>query len=139
MIATLTNNLTFCALQSAQKNLGDLKIMKTFRNWLVSQYNQDELRDLAERGAQDGFNGMIYHSETSELYKKHYDEIWEMLQEDAEAQGITELQLIASFGGAEHACNKQKFENLLVWYAAERTAQKIIDEIEFNDNLLATR
>jgi len=48
-----------------------------------------------------------------------------MLNEEAESFGDNIPQLIASFHGANNVCNSTTFENLLVWYAAEKVAFEV--------------
>lgn len=73
------------------------------------------------------FPGLTYYSETTELYAEYADEIWEMLCEDADAFGCrTIAELGATFNGAKDANNRDQYENLLVWYAAERIAREVV-------------
>lgn len=86
---------------------------------------QSTMRDLARHGAEGGFPGLTYYSDTSKLYDAHEDEIWEALSNDAEEMGSdSPLSLIASFGGASNVYNDSQFRNLLVWYMAERVARE---------------
>lgn len=95
---------------------------KTFKGWMSKNFNKDELHDLANHGAVCGFSGLIYYTQTNALYQKFHDEIWEMVREDAEGQGLDPLKLISEFGGAKNVVDKATFDNLLVWYAAEKIA-----------------
>jgi hypothetical protein len=100
----------------------------TFENWMLDQFDNDTLSDLARYGAQNGFSGLIYYSETTTLYRKYKDDIWEMLYDDAESHGVTILEMISNFGGAKNVANAGQLENLLVWYAAERVAWQTTEE-----------
>lgn len=95
----------------------------TFQEWMLEQYTHNQLADLSNHGAQGGFSGMIYYTETTALYDKYCDDIWEMLEEDRESYGNSNcLELVASFNGANYVSNDEQLKNLLVWYAAERIA-----------------
>lgn len=95
----------------------------TFHDWIENQFDHDELLDLATNGAQGGFNGLIYYHETTALYDKYHNDIWDMLEHDREETGLqTCLDLIASFNGGKNVASDDQYKNLLVWYAAERIA-----------------
>ena len=100
---------------------------KTFKDWMLENFNHNELKDLARFGAQNGFHGLIYYYETSALYQKYYEDIWDMAHEDAENQGITPLEMIASFGGACNVVDHLRFVNLMNWYDAERVAFELTE------------
>ncbi len=99
---------------------------KTFKAWMQHQFERDELADMVNHGVNAGFNGLIYYTETMELYQQFYKDIWKMLNEEADNQGISPLKMMADFGGAESVCNRETFENLLVWFCAEKQAYDII-------------
>jgi hypothetical protein len=92
------------------------------------QEADDTLRDLAEHGADAGWPGLTYYTDTSALYRAHADEIWDALYEDAQDMGEPHpLALVATLGGAENVANDYQLENLLVWYMAERVARDFAD------------
>jgi hypothetical protein len=100
----------------------------TFEIWLRNQYTHNELADIANYGAQAGFNCLIYYDETSKLYDHYSDDIWEMIEEDREDFGMqTCSELITSFNGAKDVASDAQFKNLLVWYAAERIAFRLTE------------
>src|SRR3990167_9795302 len=95
----------------------------TFKDWMKNQFDYDELLNLCEHGAQGGFSGLIYYSETNALYNEYRNDIWDMLERDREDFGMqTCAELIASFNGAKDVASDEQYKNLLVWYAAERIA-----------------
>lgn len=88
----------------------------------------DTLRDIARHGADAGWPGLTWYTDTTKLYQEHADEIWEALYEDAQdlhlGDGPTNvIKLISNFGGATNVGSAVQFENLLVWYMAERVAR----------------
>ena len=98
----------------------------TFKKWMLNQFTHNELADLCNHGAQNGFSGLIYYPETTALYNQYRDDIWDMLEEDRIQLGYqTCLELIASFNGAKNVGSENQYKNLLVWYAAERIAFEI--------------
>ena len=101
----------------------------SFKSWMKENFEKSELERMLEYGADSGFDGLIYYSETCELYERFKTEIWEMLAEDTESPGYKNpIELIAAFNGAGGVASADAFENLLVWYAAERTAREITEE-----------
>ena len=100
---------------------------KTFENWMKANL-KDYMQDLATHGAAAGFPGLTYYTDTAKLYAKFKDEIWDVLVQDAEDMGYSNVwELIASFGGSDIG-NATQMENLLVWYMAERIAQDYMRE-----------
>jgi hypothetical protein len=100
---------------------------QSFKDWMKETYEGHELRDIARYGAQGGYHGMGYFNETCALYEEYHDDIWTMINDDADSMGMTPLALIASFGGASDVCNNHTFKNLLVWYAAEKMAYELTE------------
>jgi len=101
--------------------------MNEFKSWIIANFDEGTLCDLAKNGAQNGFEGLIYDDETSELYKNHKDEIWKMLGDDGEDYGESILKMISHFRGANEVFRASNFETLLVWYAAEKVANQLIE------------
>ena len=101
--------------------------MTTFREDLIERFGggteaDDTMRELAEHGADAGWPGLTYYTDTTAMYSEHADEIWQALAEDAGESNP--LALIATFGGAANVYSDAQFENLLVWYMAERVADE---------------
>lgn len=102
---------------------------KTFKNWMKANFSKDQLRDIARYGADTGWGGLTYYSDTSALYRRFADEIWEALAEDAEALGHANVaEFIASFSRSDMLTSRQGFEQLVVWYMAERTARNLVGD-----------
>jgi len=106
---------------------------KTFQQWMNANL-KDYYKDIAGHGCSAGFPGLTYYTDTAKLYEKFKDEIFSMLADDAEDQGVTIPELIASFNGAKDVWDSGTFENLLVWYAAERIAYNAAEEDENEDD-----
>ncbi len=100
----------------------------TFKDWMLKQFDRTELQDISKYGCISGFSGLIYYSETTKLYQQYKSEIWSMLADDTESFGCDNImELIASFQGSKDVGNGDQFENLLVWYAAEKIALELSD------------
>jgi hypothetical protein len=84
---------------------------KTFRNWFVKHMDADTKRCIREYGcAMTAPAGLIWYSDTTYLYQRFKDEIWEIIK-SAELR-ITQVKGCDEYGPTE-------FENALVWCAAE--------------------
>lgn len=110
----------------------------TFKDWMKEQYGENfrtTCSDIAEHGCACGFSGLTYYKDTCALYEEYQDEIWDALDEDADASGENSpLALVESFNGAENVGSDDQFRNLLVWYLAERIADEIRNEDEKDEN-----
>lgn len=95
----------------------------TFQQWLEHHLDHDQLCDLAHYGAAAGVPGLIYYTETTRLYQRYHDEIWDALAEHTDAFGYPTIpSLIASFPIAQHVTDAATLRNALVWYPAEHSA-----------------
>jgi hypothetical protein len=92
-------------------------------------HDKAELKEIVEQGCDNG-TSLIYYNQTNNFYDKHESAIWELIYEQAEDQGITSLELIASFNGQKDVLDEIRFKNLLCWYAIEEMARKILEQIE---------
>lgn len=81
--------------------------------------DDDEIKQAAEHGADSGFSGFTYYGDTGAFYEANKDDIWELLFDDASGQGISAVELIASFGCKDSVVNHETFANALAWYALE--------------------
>ena len=105
--------------------------IRNFEEWLKSNLDADQLKDLASHGADAGWPGLTYYSETCEAYERFKSEIWKALLEDADEFGCKSVfDMISNFGGAASVSCVEHFENLMVWYMAERTARNLDDSDE---------
>lgn len=104
-----------------------------FKAWIRSAYLNDEgdpenceLKMMAEN-ISGGVGGMIYYSETSALYDKYKEDLWQILSQMSEELDYkTPLELIASFTGSKDVWDDRQFKNLIVWACAELCAREIL-------------
>ena len=101
---------------------------KTFRDWFNANL-KDEARDIARGGADAGWPGITYTSDTVRLFDKFGDEIWDMAVQDADDMGCKNVaDMVAGFGRADMLGSLDQFKNLMVWYACEKLAREIADD-----------
>jgi hypothetical protein len=101
---------------------------KTFKQWMLRSFTKRDLSDIATRGARMGCPGMIYYRDTSHLYQKFKDEIWNILVDDMKVSDYDNLFDFMSQTFSKRSKEvetKNQFEALLVWYVAERIASEV--------------
>lgn len=107
----------------------------TFREWFMNTFDMDDITEMIENGAAD-FGPFIYYSDTSMLYERFSQEIWDLAMEAAELgcdDGVLKVPL--QRGGAVDT--PEKFECAMVTIAAHGLACKLGFEaldIEIDDD-----
>ncbi len=107
--------------------MSDLQGFNTLEGWFNANL-KNQSNDITNHGCVNGFDGLTYYSETVEKYNRYEAEIWESIIQDAEEQGMTCLQLIASFNGSKDVVTNDAFKNLLVWHYIEKLAFDIVNQ-----------
>lgn len=102
----------------------------TFREWFNANLI-DSAADIANHGADGGFNGIIYTAELVELHDKYEEELWDEIRDDAEEYGHkTMMEFIASWIGAPRIGGMDDLKVFVVWYMCEKVAHEIVNERE---------
>ena len=97
----------------------------SFRAWF-SENLGEYAADIAQHGCLGGFPKITYYKDTVALYDRFQEDIWEMLNEDAESFGHQHpLEFMATFNQASGAVDDGTLKNMLVWYACERMAYEL--------------
>lgn len=103
----------------------------------------DTLEDVANHGANAGFSGFIYYTETVAFFKKNRREILAMVEEMSEEFGQDPVQFVASFNCLDNDRETRAeiartlygslkkddhlVANALAWFALEETARQLTD------------
>lgn len=99
-----------------------------------SGMDDDQLRDVADHGADGGWPGFTYYRDTNEFYEKNQELIWQLLDEQADDLGEKHsLAMISGFRAARDVASDNQFRNLLAWYALEEAGRYVADNRERND------
>jgi hypothetical protein len=101
---------------------------KTFKQWMLRSFSKKDLSDIATRGAKMGYPGMLYYRDTSHLYQKFKDEIWNILVDDmkvSDYDNIFDFMSQTFSKRSKEVETKNQFEALLVWFAAEKIAREV--------------
>ena len=98
----------------------------TFKQWMHSTYDRQELLDIAQYGCESGTaGGMIYYTETNKLYDLHAEELHDVLHNYEQETGTVPEYIIKYLG------DLTGFKNAMVWFVAELYAQEMTsDEVE---------
>ena len=99
------------------------------KEWVIENYERESIEDIVKHGCISGCaSGLVTYDETIKFHDEHEEEIWGMLYEDAEGQGLTIMGLIGQFNGQKDVGSMSQFKNLLAWYAVERVCFDIVNE-----------
>lgn len=102
---------------------------RTFKDWLRANLSAGELRDLANHGADTGWYGLTYTSDTVKLFDRYGEEMWEVLVRMADDFGNKNVaDLMAGFNRADMMHSVDGFKNLVVWAVAEEYAREMAGE-----------
>lgn len=124
-------------MKNLKPQISETKLEKATRliiNNRLSGYDEPRLerfaRDLAHGGCVSGMIGeLVYNSDTTAFYKKHYDDINAELKETLDNYG-SGASINEMFGDKWDPYDPLAFEtnnqNLLAWFAFEETAFRLI-------------
>jgi hypothetical protein len=99
--------------------------INTFKEFMENTYDQDDLKSIAEVGcASYAPHGMIYYTETSNLYEEFSGDLHMILDEYKDNFGEFPQYVIDSLG------DDVQFSNAVVWFCAEYLAQEMQYEEE---------
>lgn len=114
----------------------------------LNEDNASTLNDIARYGADSGFNGFIYYSDTCKFFDDNKDLIMEQLLEDRINMGYSSLTgMLSSFKCFKDVDNynieaflidsddesnedQTTLKNGLAWYALESAAWQLEEQIE---------
>jgi len=96
--------------------------MRTITDYL-NKKDKEDIKDIANHGCSGGVSGLIYYHETSDFYDEHRTEIWEMLEDSADQEGVTLMEKVYALTKDEESY--RTFKNKLVWWAVEVRAQEL--------------
>lgn len=96
--------------------------MNDFKQYMQNQYEQEELKEIAEHGcASCAPSGMIYYSETEALYHQYAEDLHDILNEHIENTGDYPKCIQDSLG------DFTQFANVMVWFCAELVAYELTE------------
>lgn len=98
---------------------------RNFRSWVMSHFDRETLRDIANHGADSGFNGIIYTNECVEIHDKYAAELWDMMYEDSKEFGCKSVpEFMGTWQRKDMLNDLDQMKNMIVWYAVEKIASE---------------
>lgn len=111
-------------------------ITKTF-TILDSEFDIDQLNDIATHGMSQGVSGFIYSSELHDIYEAYEHVILDALDEFADELGASSaMELIVQSiqrGDTDHYYTMQDVKEAAVWMYVEMVAHNLLIENEHPD------
>lgn len=105
------------------------KIYKTFDQWAKKTFTKDELKDIANHGADGGFHSITYTSECVNLHDLYQKELWNMLYEDSQDYGYDNIPAFMSTWIRKDMLNDlDQMKNMIIWYAVEKIAHEVTND-----------
>ena len=102
-----------------------------FAAWMIATYEHNELADICNHGCASGCaGGMIYYSETTELFDKYRDELFEIMADYQDSIG--EPDTMPSYV-QKNSGTFGLFANAVVWFCAELVALYATDGAYVDD------
>ena len=103
------------------------------KEWLLTQEKEEGkgstvVKDVANHGCQGGVPGLIYYNEKVAFHDDHEEEIWEMLEDYADNEGLKLVDKMAQV--SKDAGSLRTLKNSLVWWAVEVRAQELLQARE---------
>ena len=97
----------------------------TFKEWVKNRYEPEELKEITQHGCVSGCaHGLIYYSETNEIYDCYAFELHDCLGEWMDEIGETPEFITKELG------NASTFKNAMVWFVCELYANDILQTLE---------
>jgi len=101
----------------------------TFKEWMIEEFEEENLKDMVTHGVDGGFDGLIYYNDTTALFEKHKYEIFDRLADTTEDMGYKNIyELLATFNQDYTPWDYSQFAHQLVSFMAEETAREILSD-----------
>ena len=114
-------------INAVAKQIGGIKELKNYAS------------DISNHGANSGYSGFIYYTDTVKFTKKNYALIMELLNNYSDDMGINALELLKGFNCFNNMTDYELFDGLtnsnseerttvfngLAWFALEECARYI--------------
>ena len=95
--------------------------MSTLRDYLIENYEHNELVDICNHGCVNGFTGLIYYSETVALFEKFKNDCFEILNNYRDETGENGFPDYIS----QNSSTYETFCNSVIWFCVEYLAYEI--------------
>ena len=109
------------------KEIQEWFLMPSITECLAEYEKQDIglIKDIAKHGCSGGVSGITYYSETSAFHDQHAEEIWQMIGDQADDNGLKNGEFLQHV--TSDPTSLTTFKNDLVWWAVEVRAQELLE------------
>lgn len=118
---------------------------KTLKNAVIRRVGKDSLRDVYNHGADAGYPGFTYYTDTCKFFRTHKKAIIELAEEIAGDAGENFLDMIKGFralngdyttseiaqvlyGPWKDTDHHTAVGNIMAWFALEEVAREVYDK-----------
>ena len=103
------------------------------KEWLLDKEKEEGkgstvIKDVAHHGCQGGVPGLIYYNETVAVHDDHEEEIWQLLEDYADDEGVKLTDKLTQV--CKDVGSLRTLKNSLVWWAVEVRAQELLQARE---------
>ena len=103
--------------------MNDYSKFNSFKEWMLDTYEYPDLEQIANQGCANCCpSGMIYYSETNDIYDYFCHDLHDIVGNYIDEIGEAPKELI------EHLNNATTFKNKIVWLCAELLSTEICHE-----------
>lgn len=92
-----------------------------------SGLDKEDLKEVAQHGADAGWSGFTYYADTIAFYNKHYLLIADVLFEYADQVGMSAQDVVKGFPCLPEQPTLDEYKNAMAWFALEFVAHFIAD------------
>ena len=93
-----------------------------------SSLTKEDILQIAEHGADAGWNGFSYYNETVQFYNDHETLLWDLLESEADEFGEESvITFLDKHCNTKDVANLTQFKNWMAWYALESVAYWLRD------------
>ena len=107
--------------------MNDLSKYTSFKQWMLDTYELPDWENIEHSGCINGVNGLIYYSETNDLYDVFAHEMHDVLAEYKDMTGEFPASILDKLGDASG------FKNEVVWFVAECYASDYMTDARTRD------
>ena len=100
-------------------------LMPSIKECLAEYEKQDIglIADIAKHGCSGGVTGITYYAETTAFHDHHQEEIWQLVQDHADAAGLKNGEFLQHI--SQDPTSLTGLVNDLVWWAVKVRAQEL--------------
>ena len=106
--------------------MSDYAKYNTFKQWMLDNYEHPDWENINHSGCENGVSGLIYYSETNDIYDAFADELHDILSEYKDMTGEMPDYIVKNLDSAT------QFKNAVVWFVAEWYADEYMTNWETN-------